>query len=95
MPSAGNLRSVSARGLRRDPMLSPPSGWVAVVTTEGGGEGVWPGVPGSRGDLVEGCGVGAQQLAREGHAPIGEVLHGGLAEHNGGKRARTSLVTFR
>jgi hypothetical protein len=48
-------------------MLSPPSGWVAVVTTEGGGEGVWSGVPGSRGDLVEGCVAGAQQLAREGH----------------------------
>src|ERR1700722_15511619 len=58
----------------------PAPWWFSVVAAERGGERVDGGVADLGGDLVQGCLLGEQEVAGEGHPPAGEVLHGGLAE---------------
>jgi hypothetical protein len=74
--------SPAMNGLRRSGQLaSLPLAWrLSVVPTERRGEGVRRGVAGPAGDLGEGQLAGPQVVAGEGHPPVGEVLHGRLAE---------------
>ena len=60
--------------------LSPAAGWLTVVASERGGEGVRGGVAGTPCYLGEAEVGGAEMVSGEGHAPLGEVLHRGLTE---------------
>jgi AcrR family transcriptional regulator len=72
----------AVNGLRRPGLLaSLPLAWgLSVVSAEGRCEGVRRGVTGAAGDLGEGQLAGPQVVAGEGHPPVGQVLHGRLAE---------------
>jgi AcrR family transcriptional regulator len=69
-------------GLRRSGQLAslPLARRLSVVPAERRGEGVRRGVAGAVGDLGEGQLAGPQVVAGEGHPPVGQVLHGRLAE---------------
>jgi hypothetical protein len=60
--------------------LPPRPRRLSVVATEGCGEGVGRAVAGEVGDVREGQLAGAQVVSGESHPPVGQVLHGCLAE---------------
>src|ERR1700728_1712082 len=59
---------------------SPRSWWLAVVASERGRESVRRSIADCAGDVRHGEIAVAQVVAGEGHSPVGQVLHGSLAE---------------
>jgi hypothetical protein len=74
---------VAGDGVRCGLIPAPSPGWLAVMAVERCGEGVRRRVADPCGDLGEGCVVGTEQVARQCHAPIGQVLHRSLSKQAG------------
>ena len=61
-------------------LLAPQPGRLAVAAAESRGEGIGRCVAGTFSDLRERRLTGAQVISRQRHAPVGQILHRGLAE---------------